>query len=282
MTTNELITVITPCRNAIAYIEQCIASVAAHGDLVAEHIVFDAVSDDGTTALLNAKAAEHPRLTVYTESDAGQSDALAKALRLVKTPFFAWLNADDYFVLNGLRHLTEALDDAADHGDVAIVYGDYVNVDADGQLLSLRKQPSFSYWDCVHGYLTVLNAAAIFNTELARQSGGFDVSLQFAMDYDLVLKMGNAGQVRHVAKTIAAFRRHADAKTTNLLDVYEKEIKQLRRKYSKLPAFLHPAGETLAKTRVIARMSAQGCLPCRLPYYNTKNVVFQPMCHNAS
>ena len=258
----EGITVITPCLNPGPYLLPCLESLAAQGEIVSRHIVMDGGSIDGTQGLLAEFAREHPRFLWASAKDEGQSDALNKALALVETGFFGWLNADDLYLPGALGSLLSVAREAS--VEPAIVYGDYTVVDEAGKTVRFRRQPSFAYWDCLYGYLTVQNCAAIFNTRLVRESGGFDRALRFAMDYDLILRLATGRPVHHVRRYAGSFRLHPESKTARLGAVCREETLSIRRKYSGQGSFALTWRASAAKVRVFLRMLREGCLPCRL------------------
>lgn len=63
--------VITPARDEAAHIQRTVASMAAQTLLPAQWIVVDDGSTDGTSALLDACAADHPWMTVVHRGDRG-------------------------------------------------------------------------------------------------------------------------------------------------------------------------------------------------------------------
>ena len=135
----------------------------------------------------------------------------------------------------------------------------------EGNVYAKRRQPTYSYWDCLHGYLTAQNASAIFNAPLLRQCGGFDTSLRFVMDYDIILKLGKIGPVVHVPKFCGAFRVHEDSKTTTIDDVCQRETEELRTRYGVTQnQMLRRIMQSVAKLRVYSRMLFQGCMKDRL------------------
>lgn len=252
------IAVITPCYNPGCFLRPMLESVAANKALVEKHIVMDGGSTDGTVETLKAWEAEHPWFEFVSEKDGGQADACRKALERVETEYFFWLNADDVMCGDALETLTAAIGEGT---RPAIVYGDYLRIDADGKVYAKRRQPSFNLWDCLHGYITVQNVAAIFNAPLLRAAGGFDPSLRFVMDYDVILKLARAGEVRHVRAYCGAFRVHASSKTTTIDDVCQLETQALRTVYGV------PQGRLIrwllhlwAKLRVTGRMAWEGIL----------------------
>ena len=255
-------TVITPCFNPGKYLLPMLESVALQGDSVSRHIVMDGGSTDGTVERLKEWAATHPWFEFVSEKDNGQSDACRKALAKVDTEYFLLLNADDELKDGAVEKLLGAIGEGA---RPAIVYGDYVRINGEGKVFAKRRQPTYSYWDCLHGYLFVQNAAAIFNTNLLRQCGGFDPSLRFVMDYDIILKLGKIGPVKHVKWFCGAFRVHATSKTSTIDDVCQRETEELRTRYGVTTnSVLRKMAFRIAKSRVYLRMLLQGCMKDRL------------------
>jgi len=103
----EKVTVIIPCYNAEAFIETAVRS-ALDQTIPVQVIVVDDCSKDGSFALLQAMAAKEPRLTAVRQpQNGGPSAARNTALRLVKTPWVANLDADDYLLPDRLRRMVE-------------------------------------------------------------------------------------------------------------------------------------------------------------------------------
>ena len=233
-------------------------SVERNAEFVARHIVMDGGSTDGSVEEMREWAKGHPWFEFASERDGGQSDACRKALEKVETEYFYWLNADDVMLDGAIDSLTAAIGEA-EHP--AIVYGDYLRIDGEGRVYARRRQPSFNAWDCLHGYITVQNVAAIFNAPMLRAAGGFDASLRFVMDYDIILKLSRCGEVRHVPKFCGAFRIHEASKTTVMDDVCRRETEVLRTRYGVVQNMLcRVALHKIAKLRVALRMIREGIL----------------------
>ncbi len=257
----ESVCVITPCFNAAPYLLSCLHSVAAQGGFVSKHVVMDGGSQDGSVDILREFSRTNPKLSWRSEPDAGQSDALNKALAMVDTRYFAWLNADDCLLPGKIGVLVHASQSSRAPN---IVYGDYLGIDSVGRVEKHRRQPSFNYWDCLYSYLTVQNCAALFRTDVCRTTGGFDENLQFCMDYDLVLRLAANGLVQQVKDYIGCFRRHDGAKTSQLQAVCEQETERLRLKISGQSVQSLRRRYWLGKARVATRMLAEGCMGSRL------------------
>jgi len=255
--------VITPSFNAGPHLLTCLKSVAAQAPHVARHIVMDGGSTDGSIEVMRSYARENPRVHWVSERDGGQSQALNKALNLVNTDYFGWLNADDCYLPYGLAALIGAAARPSTDPPV-VVYGDYKVIDSGGRVIKRRRQPSFNYWDCLYSYLTVQNCAAMFHTNTCRACGGFNDSLRFCMDYDLILRLARAGRVKHVREYVGCFRRHVGAKTSQIPQVCESETNAIRAAISGLSGRQLRWRYWARKSRVLLRMAVEGCIGSRL------------------
>ncbi len=91
------LTVISVCRNALAVLPRCIASVQPlyRSPLRVEHLVIDGASSDGTPEYL-ANAARCGLITRYvSEPDRGIYDAMNKGIYLARGRVIVFINADD-------------------------------------------------------------------------------------------------------------------------------------------------------------------------------------------
>ena len=88
------ISIVTPCLNMGAFIEDAIRSVQSQAYPNFEHIIVDACSSDNTLDVLK----RYPHLRWVSEKDRGQSDGLNKGFRMATGNIVGWLNADEYYL----------------------------------------------------------------------------------------------------------------------------------------------------------------------------------------
>ena len=92
------ISVVTVCRNSSQHIGRCLASVAAQTYPDLEHIVVDGASTDGTLAIIEQHARQHPRsLRFSSQPDRGIYDAMNRGLAQSSGELVAFLNSDDFY-----------------------------------------------------------------------------------------------------------------------------------------------------------------------------------------
>lgn len=121
----EKVTVIIPCYNGEAFIETAVRSALSQ-TIPTQVIVVDDCSTDGSFALLQSIAATEPRLTAVRQSqNGGPSAARNTALRLVKTPWVANLDADDYLLPGRLARMVEH----AEANDLDFVADDVIRIE---------------------------------------------------------------------------------------------------------------------------------------------------------
>ena len=88
------ISIITPCFNAVEYIEQTILSIINQDYDNIEYIIIDGGSTDGTVDII--KKYEDKVSYWISEPDKGQSDAINKGIAVATGDIFNWINADDF------------------------------------------------------------------------------------------------------------------------------------------------------------------------------------------
>ena len=113
------VSVIVPCRNEAAFIEECLESILA-SDYPAgrmEVIVADGMSADGTRTLLAALAARHPRLRVIDNPEGKTPAALNLAIAAARGEILVRFDGHAAMPPDYLRRCVELLESS--HADNA-------------------------------------------------------------------------------------------------------------------------------------------------------------------
>jgi glycosyltransferase involved in cell wall biosynthesis len=129
------ISVLTPSYEYGRFIADGIESVVQQEDLRLQHIIQDAGSGDESLEVVRSFG---DRVEWASEIDLGQSDGLNEAL--ATGDWIAQLNADEYYLPDGLRVLMEE----GEKHSADVVYGDCVTEDREGRVIGLRPQHPFS------------------------------------------------------------------------------------------------------------------------------------------
>jgi glycosyltransferase involved in cell wall biosynthesis len=214
------ITVVTPSFNQGEYIEDTILSVLSQGYPNIEYIVMDGASSDNTISVLNRYS---DKLSYcISEKDAGQSDAINKGFALSTGDIIGWLNSDDKLAPGSLFALAESFRVSG-----ADIVAGVVDIVRNGELLHrhrtglvkgpLPRDRLLDLWnEWLKGRFFYQPEVYISRRALNSIGTRVDDSLYYSMDYDLWVRLAEAGAtIAPIDWTIAEFRVHAEQKTSS-------------------------------------------------------------------
>ncbi len=205
---NPEITIIMPCYNAAAYLEEAAASVRSQTFPAWELIAVDDGSTDASPDLLAEFAAQDPRIRVLSQTNLGPYPARNLGLKHARGRFIAFLDADDWWDQTFLEKMHGAL--TASGADLA--YCGWQNV---GELTSRPPYVPPDYLQEAEFWQRLLRScpwpihAALTRREVLKAVGGFSTYEFTSMDYDLWLKIAafTRNWVR-VPEVLAFYRWH--------------------------------------------------------------------------
>ncbi|HVS51475.1 MAG TPA: glycosyltransferase [Opitutaceae bacterium] len=203
--------IVMPTRNHARWIEQAIRSVLDQEfDGKIELIVLDALSDDGTTEILQRY---QDRIVWRRAADRGQFDAINQGFALARGEIVAWLNSDDVYLPGAFArvHAAFAADPALD-----FVYGDVLEIGADGRILT----PNPFTEDCVaeryflsHNY--ICQPTVFMRRHVPVRVGPLRKDLRWFLDYEWFTRFFKHGLRGLRLKHFLAANRDHPATITN-------------------------------------------------------------------
>jgi len=217
--------VVTPNYNMAGYLEETIQSVLCNlvpGD---EYYVIDGGSTDGSVDIIRRYA---DRLSGWiSEPDRGYADALSKGFAMSSAPLMCWINSGDLLLSGSLELRREAL---ASKG-CDLIFADDFYIDESGCILqhSNGRVKNLSAM-MLYGGWTPLQDACSWKRALYEASGGLNVHIPHAADFDMFLRMSHQGTASYLPATLSAFRRHAEQKSVSGAGLYAAERNQLRKR----------------------------------------------------
>ncbi len=229
-----LVSVVTPSYNQAEFLEATILSVLAQDYPNIEYIIIDGGSNDSSVAIIR-KYKE--RLAYWvSEPDRGQSHALNKGISHAIGDILFWLNADDLCLPGAFSTVVEAF---SQRPKPRVVVGQAYVIDHDGILCGKIKSRFTSWADYVTGKCTIRQLATFFDRKLFDELGGVDESLEYSMDFDLLLRFTQQYRPLIIDEYLAAYRKHETAKfKSNLVLGYQETDRVLMK---------HLAGNQLEK-----------------------------------
>ncbi len=217
------ISVITVTRNAERFLPQCLASVAAQGDGLFEHLIVDGGSTDSTTDIIKAHADSSPRLRWISEPDRGIADAMNKGVALATGEIITHLNADDYY---GTKDVLRTVQDCFSRNPAyRWMTAGFTFVTGEGTFIRDIRVRRYSFRRLVRGNI-LLHPSTFISRDLFNAVGGFNDSLLYCMDYDLFLRLGNVAPPLVVDKQLSCFRVHLGSRSiTHSEQAYAEEFR---------------------------------------------------------
>ncbi len=221
------ISVIVPSFNSGLFLRQALSSALEQVPPPCEVLVQDGGSTDDTVAILRGFG---ERVTWVSGPDAGQSDALNRALARATGDVVLWLNADDVIAPGAIAAASAAF--ATDPG-IAFAYGDFDMIDGTGAVVRRYRSSAYSRKRVYARGCYIFSGSVFVRRRSLVAIGAFDPTLRACMDFDLLLRLGTAGRSRHIGQAIGQFRMHGASKSSTIGWVFLREGFRVRRRHAR-------------------------------------------------
>ena len=204
------ISIVTPSFNQSEFIERTLTSVLDQSYPNLEYYVQDGGSTDGTIEILNRHAT---RLTGWESCrDNGQSQAINLGFARTSGEIMAWLNSDDILLPGALACVAEYF---CRHPDVDVIYGYRILINENDQEIGRWIMPAHDgrilSWEDFIPQETIFWRRNIWE----RAGGHIDETFRFAMDWDLLIRLRDAGaRFACLPRFLGGFRVHPRQKTS--------------------------------------------------------------------
>jgi len=207
------LSVVTPVLNGVTFIEGCVRNVADQNCELAEHVVVDGGSTDGTLGLLERLVETVPRLHVLERPGMRQSAAMNTGIQASAGAVTGILNADDYYSPGTLNRVLELF---PSFPKPTLLVGN-CTLWSDGEEV-LVNRPSDLRLDAVllgprHCPFPFNPAAYFYHRELHDLVGFYDEDDDFAMDLDFLLRALPSVHTEYRDELWGHVRVHEGAKT---------------------------------------------------------------------
>jgi glycosyltransferase involved in cell wall biosynthesis len=219
-----LVSVLTPSFNQARWLADNLRSVACQTYPRVEHIVMDGGSNDGSRDLLQATG---PTVRWKSEPDRGQSHALNKAFAESGGDVIGWVNSDDAYF--DCRVVEDVVRFFARNPAVDVVYGHAAYVNADGRILHYLWAPPFQ--GRMLRLLDYIRQPTVFLRRRALGDHLVDESYEFAMDYELWLRLAQRHTFARFDRVIAVDRVQPERKSDTLPHVMNSDVQRLAAAY---------------------------------------------------
>lgn len=220
---------VIPTRNQAAFLRRCLDSCLEQRIAGAEILVVDGLSSDGAQGVL---ASYGDRIAWTSEPDSGQAEAVNKGITRARGEIIAWLNSDDAYATPDA--VGAVVREFEQDPEVDLVYGRADVVDASGRVIRPYSRRRFSRsLDVLLAPIGPPQPAVFFRRALFLAAGGLRPDLQYALDYDLMVRLfARARRIRYVPRTLAHMTFHVDAKSIRSMRAQIREAVSIKRRYA--------------------------------------------------
>lgn len=194
-----LLSVVVPVYQPGPWLAEAIASIVGQRWRPLEIVVVD----DGSDPPLVVPEGGDVPLSVLRQPNAGVSAARNRGAAAARGDYLAFLDADDLWLPNAVARLFAGFDARPDSG---VVHGLTQRFRAAGP-----GAPREAFGPVHRGCNT---GTLLFRREVFAQVGGFDPRFRFSEDFDLLMRIKQAGILRHEIDDLVMLYRRGHGSTT--------------------------------------------------------------------
>ena len=235
-----LVSVIIPCYNGEAYLEEAIESALAQTYQPVEIIVVDDGSTDGSPAVAHRFPVRYLR-----QYNRGLTETRNRGIRESRGEYLVFLDADDRLRPEAIETGITAM---LERPECAMVVGDHVFVSEDGgHLRASRKRclVASHYEALLRSNFIEMISSVLFRRSVVEEVGAFDTGLRVAEDYELYLRIARNYPICCHRSVVAEYRihqtnasRNSELMLTMTLQVLARQAPYVRSHARRLLAFL--------------------------------------------
>lgn len=251
------ISIITPCYNAAATLEQTLRSVLTQNYADVQYIVVDGGSTDKSLELLEAYSPQIDR--IISEPDQGPYDAIRKGAAYAEGEILAWLNADDTYHPGAFKLVAQLFEQFPDLQWI-IGVPSYLNAQGDPCRISGNVAPAYPqrfiqngwFREGLMGYLQ--QESMFWRRSLWDKVGGLNLDYTLAADFDLWTRFAAHTPLVSLAVPLASFRlNRSTQRSATLYDRYLAEVASICADKPMAPRFWRLLGGHRASTNALLR-----------------------------
>lgn len=215
------ISVVVPSFNTGEYLTEALNSALAQQPPPYETLVQDGGSTDQSLDVLRTFG---DSVSWRSEPDLGQSDALNRAISRATGDVVVWLNADDVLVPGAFAAVADTFERRP---EAEFVYGDFDMIRSDGAIIRRYRSSAYDSRRVFVRGCYIFSGAIYYRRELLERVGRFDDRLHACMDFDYLIRLGEAQSV-HVEAPLARFRMSGSGKSSQMRSRFLRESHAIR------------------------------------------------------
>ena len=213
------ISIITPVKNRVDYIQKCIDSVSEQVYQNYEHIIVDGKSSDGTCeAIIDRIKNGNTKIKFISELDSSPGEAWNKGIKMASGDVIGWLGADDSYVDNEVLNSVVKF---YNKNEVDVMYGGCNFINTSYDFCGTSEDYNYNYNKLLNRVNYIPATSLFAKREVFNKVGGLD---SYGNDFDYVLRIANKFSIVSVNRILSNFMLATDSETGD----FRKYVKVLK------------------------------------------------------
>lgn len=203
--------VLMPVYDAEPYLSAAVNSVLAQSYDGFEFIIVNDGSTDRSPETLRTIAARDDRVRLVDQPNAGIAKTRNKLVDLAAGKYLAWMDADDIAVSERLATQVEYLDS---HESVVAVGSFFEMIDSADRRIHIQRLPADNVSmqaAALRGAMPMCNPSIMVRADAIRAAGLYDESVEPAEDLDMILRLGEIGELANIEQVLMRYRLHSES-----------------------------------------------------------------------
>ena len=208
MTAHPLVSIVLPTHNGARYLDEAVQSCLDQTWTQWELIIVDDASTDDTPEHIVRWVKADPRIRSLRHfRNRRLPTALNTGFARARGDLLTWTSDDNLYRPHALAEMVAYL---AAHPDVDVVYSDYSEIDAAGQVLGRRR---VSPMEDLATHNSV-GPCFLYRRQVQERLGGYAEDLFLAEDYDFWLRASECSRLERLPIDCYLYRTHPGSLTT--------------------------------------------------------------------
>ena len=207
ISTTPMVSIYIPTYNSRNTIDRAISSALSQTYRDFDIIVCNDGSTDGTGEYLEQMYGSHPKIKILHQENKGIGAASNSCIKKASGMFILQLDSDDELMPNAIEEL---LFEIQKDSGLSCVYGRHYKFSESNQELSEAWHYSnFTRERMLHGM--IVHHPRLFRKRDWSRVGGFDETLQNAVDYDFFQKLSEKGEIKFINRLLYKYTIHENS-----------------------------------------------------------------------
>jgi glycosyltransferase involved in cell wall biosynthesis len=261
------VSVVVPCYNQGAYLNDCVHSILNQSYTYLECIIVDDGSTDNSRSIIERLVFDNHQVKAIYQSNKGVASARNEGIKKAKAKFILPLDADDKLSSN---YLSKCIEEFEAESDLSLVYG---AIEKFGEINNSIQNVPYSFKKLLSQ--NMIHCSAVFHKKSWEAVGGYDESMILGLeDWEFWINiLNNKSKVAFVGESTLYYRIKKSSRNRSFSKVDRDKIAQYisekhRVKYleviNNLPDFLKDYYRL--KTEIVTlRKSKKNALKVLLP-----------------